>query len=57
LGGFFIDSQGEIDDSEAQWLRAKIQCDGKLGKIDKALLAQPRLRDTKKWLRDTNTVG
>jgi uncharacterized membrane protein YqhA len=32
------DSPGEIDDSEAQWLRAKIQYDGKLGKIDKALL-------------------
>ncbi|MDR0680953.1 MAG: YqhA family protein, partial [Dysgonamonadaceae bacterium] len=32
-------SPGEIDDSEAQWLRAKIQYDGKLGKIDRALLA------------------
>jgi uncharacterized membrane protein YqhA len=33
------ESPGEIDDSEAQWLRAKIQYDGKLGKIDRALLA------------------
>jgi uncharacterized membrane protein YqhA len=33
------ESPGEIDDNEAQWLRAKIQYDGKLGKIDKALLA------------------
>jgi uncharacterized membrane protein YqhA len=33
------DSPGEIDDNEAQWLRAKIQYDGKLGKTDKALLA------------------
>ncbi|MDR2410447.1 MAG: YqhA family protein [Bacteroidales bacterium] len=32
-------SPGEIDDNEAQWLRAKIQYDGKLGKIDRALLA------------------
>jgi uncharacterized membrane protein YqhA len=32
------ESPGEIDDSEAQWLRAKIQHDGKLGKVDKALL-------------------
>jgi hypothetical protein len=29
------ESPGEIDDSEAKWLRAKIQHDGKLGKIDK----------------------
>ena len=36
------DSPGEIDDSEAQWLRAKIQYDGKLGKIDKALLRNLR---------------
>jgi uncharacterized membrane protein YqhA len=47
---FFIDSitkfllddelsPGEIDDDEAQWLRAKIQYDGKLGRIDRALLA------------------
>jgi uncharacterized membrane protein YqhA len=32
------DSPGEIDDKEAQWLRAKIQHDGKLGRIDKILL-------------------
>jgi uncharacterized membrane protein YqhA len=32
------ESPGEIDDKEAQWLRAKIQYDGKLGKIDKLLL-------------------
>ncbi|MDR2292109.1 MAG: YqhA family protein [Prevotellaceae bacterium] len=32
-------SPGHIDDDEAQWLRAKIQHDGKLSKIDKALLA------------------
>jgi uncharacterized membrane protein YqhA len=33
------DSPGEIDDSEAKWLRAKIQHDAKLGKVDRALLA------------------
>ncbi|MDR0712695.1 MAG: YqhA family protein, partial [Bacteroidales bacterium] len=33
------ETPGEIDNSEAQWLRAKIQYDGKLGKIDKMLLA------------------
>ncbi|MDR2650803.1 MAG: YqhA family protein [Prevotellaceae bacterium] len=33
------ESPGEIDDKEAKWLRAKIQHDGKLGKIDKILLA------------------
>jgi uncharacterized membrane protein YqhA len=38
------ESPGEIDDSEAQWLRAKIQYDGKLGKIDKALLANLKNR-------------
>jgi uncharacterized membrane protein YqhA len=32
------DSPGKIDDDEAQWLRAKIQYDGKLGRVDKALL-------------------
>jgi uncharacterized membrane protein YqhA len=32
-------SPGKIDDDEAQWLRAQIQYDGKLGHIDKALLA------------------
>ncbi|MDR2650804.1 MAG: TerB family tellurite resistance protein, partial [Prevotellaceae bacterium] len=32
------ESPGEIDDKEAKWLRAKIQHDGKLGAIDKALL-------------------
>jgi uncharacterized membrane protein YqhA len=40
--GFLLEdeeSPGEIDDKEAQWLRAKIQHDGKLGKIDRALLA------------------
>jgi uncharacterized membrane protein YqhA len=42
ITGFLLedeDSPGEIDDDEAQWLRAKIQYDGKLGKIDRALLA------------------
>jgi uncharacterized membrane protein YqhA len=33
------ESPGEIDDSEAQWLRAKIQHDGKLGRVDRELLA------------------
>jgi uncharacterized membrane protein YqhA len=33
------ESPGKIDENEAQWLRAKIQYDGKLGKTDKALLA------------------
>jgi uncharacterized membrane protein YqhA len=33
------ESPGEIDDNEAQWLRAKIQYDGRLGKIERALLA------------------
>ncbi|MDR1984910.1 MAG: YqhA family protein [Prevotellaceae bacterium] len=32
------DSPGSIDDDEAQWLRAKIQRDGRLSRIDKALL-------------------
>jgi len=32
------DSPGMIDDSEAQWLRAKIQKDGKISKLDKDLL-------------------
>ncbi|MDR1552818.1 MAG: YqhA family protein [Prevotellaceae bacterium] len=32
-------SPGQIDDDEAKWLRAKVQHDGKLTKIDKALLA------------------
>ncbi|MDR0754885.1 MAG: YqhA family protein, partial [Prevotellaceae bacterium] len=31
-------SPGHIDDDEAQWLRAKIQHDGKLTKTDRALL-------------------
>ncbi|MDR2086270.1 MAG: YqhA family protein [Dysgonamonadaceae bacterium] len=42
ITGFLLEDEetpGEIDDNEAQWLRAKIQYDGKLGKIDKALLA------------------
>ena len=32
-------SPGAIDDDEAQWLRAKVQYDGKLDNIEKALLA------------------
>lgn len=32
------DSPGEIDDSEAKWLRAKIQSNGGLDEIDRALL-------------------
>ncbi|MDR1594421.1 MAG: YqhA family protein [Prevotellaceae bacterium] len=32
------ESPGEIDEKEAKWLRAKIQHDGKLGRIDKVLL-------------------
>ncbi|MDR2057357.1 MAG: YqhA family protein [Dysgonamonadaceae bacterium] len=41
ITGFLLEdeeSPGEIDESEAQWLRAKIQHDGKLGRIDKALI-------------------
>lgn len=32
------DSPGEIDDSEAKWLRARIQTSGRLDKYDRALL-------------------
>jgi uncharacterized membrane protein YqhA len=42
ITAFLLDdevSPGYIDDNEAQWLRAKIQHDGKLNRIDKALLA------------------
>jgi hypothetical protein len=31
-------SPGEIDDAEAQWLLAKIQGDGQLDQVEKALL-------------------
>jgi uncharacterized membrane protein YqhA len=52
---FFIDSitsyllddeasPGYIDDDEAKWLRAKIQQDGKLSKLDKTLLANIKKR-------------
>jgi uncharacterized membrane protein YqhA len=41
ITSFLLDdeeSPGYIDDSEAQWLRAKIQHDGKMSNTDKALL-------------------
>jgi uncharacterized membrane protein YqhA len=36
------DSPGEIDESEAKWLRAKMQRNGNLDKLDKKLLANLR---------------